>query len=200
MDSIFYGLILAFIDLNINGLDIIPDWVGYLLMYRGLGQLAAGSGHFTAARPWCLGLAAVNLLLVFTRFNGPNGVLLSSAIGLLFSAAFLYTLYLVLQGLGDLQTLYPESDLELPLLNRRWKNTCVITAAMYVFPLFARNGLATAILSLAGLVVYILFLMALHRSRQAYYGALRTKSAEPAGYTAYTEIPAEPTENDSATE
>ena len=67
MDSIFYGLILAFIDLNINGLDIIPDWVGYLLMYRGLGQLAAGSGHFTAARPWCLGLAAVNLLLVFTR-------------------------------------------------------------------------------------------------------------------------------------
>ena len=68
-----------------------------------------------------------------------------------------------------------------------------------ILTLFTKNGLVVAVLTLAGLVMYILFLMTFHRSRQAYYAALRAQTAESEGHAEYSE-PVIPTEPESPTE
>ena len=50
MRKLFYGFLLMFLsfDLAVNGhtLDVLPDFVGYFLLIRGMKEMEAESGLF----------------------------------------------------------------------------------------------------------------------------------------------------------
>ena len=39
MSYIFWGYIFVLFDLNLNGLDILPDFIGYALIFAGVHKL-----------------------------------------------------------------------------------------------------------------------------------------------------------------
>ena len=40
MTLIFAGYILTFAHLTVGGFDLLPDFVGYILLLKGMGELA----------------------------------------------------------------------------------------------------------------------------------------------------------------
>ncbi|MBR2481529.1 MAG: hypothetical protein IKB58_01580 [Oscillospiraceae bacterium] len=167
MDRIFYGLIFVLLSVQFNTVDLLPDWLGYLLMYPGLGQLASESRHFAALRPLCLVMNVYTLLLNCAGFSESSMVML----GMVSVAVKLYMLRRLVQGMEELQAGCTTANLEIDTLRSRW--TLVVTAEAVVCAavLLGMNGLITGLIGLASIIISVLFLMVFHRARLAYRAA-----------------------------
>jgi hypothetical protein len=60
--SIFWGLLMALVDVKLGRLDLAPDFIGYLFVFKGLRQLAALHGSFGTASSYALVLLAFSLV------------------------------------------------------------------------------------------------------------------------------------------
>jgi hypothetical protein len=61
--NIFFGFILVMLDINIGGFDILPDFIGFLLVYNGLNGLYIK----TSIKAFLIGkhLSSVSLIMEF---------------------------------------------------------------------------------------------------------------------------------------
>ena len=61
MNKLFWGFFFIFLNfsLNFNGasLQLLPDWLGFILLYLACGELLGESEMFQKPRPFCVGLA-----------------------------------------------------------------------------------------------------------------------------------------------
>lgn len=69
--NLFWGLIFVGLDVSISGLDLLPDFIGYWLMVRGLGRLRGEHTCFRRARPCAMALVVLSLV---TMVPLPEGV------------------------------------------------------------------------------------------------------------------------------
>ena len=167
MDRIFYGLIFVLLNVQFNTLDLLPDWLGYLLMYTGLGQLASESLHFSALRPLCLVMNVCTLLLGIVRF--PESAML--LLGIVSVAVKLYLLHRLVQGMEELQAHCTTANMEIDTLRSRWTLVVTADAVVIAAALLRMNGLITGLIGLASIIISVLFLMVFHRARLAYRAA-----------------------------
>lgn len=71
IDKIFWGYLLIFLDFRINNFDLLPDFVGYILIIVGLSRLSYLSDSFDEARIY----AWISLILSFLNlFRITNGI------------------------------------------------------------------------------------------------------------------------------
>jgi len=61
LNNIFWGFILIFLDFKINNFDILPDFLGLIIILIGIGKLTSLSDHFLKAKPF----AVISLLISF---------------------------------------------------------------------------------------------------------------------------------------
>lgn len=160
MNLIFYGLCFILLSVNINGLDLLPDCVGYFLMYRGLGQLALKDN--TKLSGWCLAMMLLTLPLPFVTMVGEAffviGIVLTLA-----KLRILFALVAIMKKLGtELGT-----DLDTDTLKQRFFLVAAADVAVYAVMLLHMNGLISGLVGLGSMIVAVLFLMAFHRARLA---------------------------------
>jgi len=48
-NKLYWGFLFILIDFRINGFDILPDIIGYILFAFAFSALASGSSHFVLA-------------------------------------------------------------------------------------------------------------------------------------------------------
>jgi hypothetical protein len=67
--SIFWGLLLVFLDLSINGFDLLPDVIGYVLVGYGAGGLTNQHVAFrtAASLSWLLAVGSVIAFFISER-------------------------------------------------------------------------------------------------------------------------------------
>jgi len=65
--KIFWGF-LFFFDFRIQGFDILPDIIGYWLIYIGLKELVSMSSHFAAAQKYAVVLGSY-LFLTYIKLQ-----------------------------------------------------------------------------------------------------------------------------------
>jgi uncharacterized membrane protein len=68
--QIFWGLLLVILDFQINGLDVLPDILGYILVALGCRGLSEASPHFSTAAilAWIMVVLAVVSLAMRVNF------------------------------------------------------------------------------------------------------------------------------------
>ena len=66
MKLIFIGLIFIMLELNI-GINLLPDFVGYLLIAKACGDWAKESKKMAAVRPVALAMAGVTAVIFVMR-------------------------------------------------------------------------------------------------------------------------------------
>lgn len=88
MKKIFIGLFFAFINFNINGLELMPAFVGYILIYLGLGEEGECPCLQTARIAALVG-AVVSGLLWLMEMMGPG---ISVPVGAVFQLLVTYWL------------------------------------------------------------------------------------------------------------
>lgn len=183
MDLIFYGLCFVLLSVNMNGLDLLPDCVGYFLMYRGLVQLApmdSDSRFRTSAlwtlsdnsifnmRSWCGAMILLTLPLPFVDLLG-DAVFVFGIVFALAKLRILFALVMVMRKLGT----QLGTDLDTDTLKQRFFLVATADVAVYAVMLLHMNGLISGLVGLGSMMISVLFLMAFHRIRLAIRAAQR---------------------------
>ncbi|WP_145021747.1 hypothetical protein [Paenibacillus sp. Y412MC10] len=149
---LFWGFLFLF-DFQINGFDILPDVIGYLLFYVGLAKLNRRSEHFRKAGNTAavlLGVSALALVLsVLPRASAAIGI----PLGLVILLLNLYMVFHICQGIGALagrRGLYQFQSMAL----QRWRWYLLLVPAMFVVLLIA------ALLPTAALILGLVLIVA----------------------------------------
>ena len=164
---LFIGLLFAHCHFTINGFDLLPDFLGYILVFIGLGQLKTHSPSYEKARPRALVLAAVNFILLFPI---PFSALVYALVALAYALVQTYLLYLICSGVKELEAFY-HRDLGGEKLHKVWLVIAISLLAAQVISLLSilMPGLAllTLPLALVCLVAVIVMLVYLYRCHKA---------------------------------
>lgn len=179
MKKLFWGFFFIYLNFNLNSnqhsLNVIPDFVGYILLLQGTGMLQDESEMFLRVRPFAVGMAIytailwVGALLGITTGEG----WLSQILNLIAMVVALYISWLLIQGVRDMERRY-ETDLNSGNLLYCWKGLAAIQLAAQILALMVNLvnlGILTAvsvILIIVGFVLMILYLVAWHKSVKAY--------------------------------
>lgn len=171
MDKLFWGFFLLFLNfnLNFNGavLELLPDWLGYVLLLLACRELLAESELFQKPQPFCIGLAIYDgfwWLLDLLGITANQGIL-SWILGLVSSCLSLYVSMLIIDAITNME-MRRNYDLSSAYLRKVWKVVAVSTVAANVLVIVP---VVAVVCILVAAVAGIVFLVAVHRTRKAYH-------------------------------
>jgi len=155
MDLIFIGLLFLFFDIKINGITLLPAFVGYLLIFFGMRKFPTVLSYRAAAPAAIIGAAVsggfwlANLGLFSYRSNFAAVV-----VGLCIQ---LFTTWQLAQGMWELE-IQRKADLSAAILRRCWT---VMAAASFLALVLARGeqailAAASSLVGAAGAVVFVI--------------------------------------------
>jgi hypothetical protein len=179
--KLFWGFLIAFIDIRINGFDLLIDLLGYVVVVIGLGELARVNGKFARARPYATALLILSALDLFTRTPAGDsqtneGLFGSAALAVAFSIALLFVnlmlVNLICRGIGEMAEAAGNQDLA-DLSKTRWFFflwAYVASTLLFVFAFAGDEVLIPALASvLVSLIAAILILGLIRRADKALY-------------------------------
>lgn len=111
--QIFWGLLLVILDLKLNGFDVLPDFIGYILVAVGCGGLASLSRRFSTAQT----LSGVLVVLSLVGFVFPTD--LAFLYGLVYLAVDCAMIWFLLGGVMEFASARERPDLERLASSRR---------------------------------------------------------------------------------
>jgi hypothetical protein len=169
--KIFIGLLLVFLDFNLNlgnaQIGLIPDFIGYIVMGNGLIEMAAESQEFSKVRAHAAAMAGYTGILYVLDLTGIS-VSLGYLAYLLAIASTLVSLYIswhVVAGVREMEEKYG-AFLNGDSLKSAWTILAVFSIAAFAYLLFPALGVICII---AAAIVAIVFLVAFSKSRTLYY-------------------------------
>ena len=174
MRNIFIGLLFVFLDFNLNlgssTIGLIPDFIGYILIYQGLGEISLLSGWFAKVRPWALGMIIYTAFLyaldLFGLWSGTSMSYVGILLGLASIGVSLYISYGIVMGVKDIEA-SEGRRLDGERLFQIWKVMAILSAASYLLLIIPALAMVSII---ASLIVGIVFLVAFSRTKNLYYG------------------------------
>lgn len=103
-NKLFWGMIFIIFNINLGSVNILPDFVGYILIYIGLSSLSSQHPIYNKGKLPSIILAVLTIKTIVnqqnTNFLGlPQGDILSTAIGLISTMINLYLIYIICSGI-----------------------------------------------------------------------------------------------------
>ena len=178
MNKLFWGFFFLFLNFNLNfngaSLQLLPDWVGFVLLYAACSELESESELFQKPRPFCIGLAVYTgiLWLMDLMGIGANLGILSWVLGLTATCLNLYVSMLIIDAITNME-MRRNYDLCSAYLRRVWKVVAVATIAANVLLIVP---VVAVVCALVAAVAGIVFLVAVHKTRKAYHHMIAEQS------------------------
>ena len=90
MSKIFIGFLFVFLNLSFklddtHVINLLPDFIGFMLLYLGTRELREESRRYTTAAPWLLVLTAYGIACWLMKLLGINGGWVTSLLELVVS-------------------------------------------------------------------------------------------------------------------
>ena len=178
MNKLFWGFFLIYFNFSLtaNGstLQILPAWLGYLMLYLACSELQGESELFQKPRPFCVGFAVyTGILWLLSLLNiSANLGIVSWILGLLSVCLSLYVGKLIIDALANVE-IRRNYDLCIAHLRNVWTLMAICSAASHLLVIVPALALGCA--TAAGFAV-IFFLIALHGTRKAWQNMLYEQS------------------------
>lgn len=195
MKKFFWGFFFVFLNFNLNlnqySLNVLPGFVGYILLFQGMRELEAESRLFRSIRPFAVGMAVYTAVLWLGDLLGVGSgsepqEILTNLLGLISAIVALYVSWGLSQGVLEIED-RQGADLNGPRIYKIWKALAVFQIVNTVLGWMANltniAALATLIIPLmiAGLVVIVLYLIAWWRAAGAWELLCRSDGGQAAG-------------------
>ena len=179
MTKIFVGFLFVFLNFNFTlndtyVINLLPDFVGFILLYMGTRELLEESPRYTTAGPWLLGLTAYGIASWVINLLGLNGGWVISLLTLVAAAVTYYATWLVIKGFEDIEK-NNSAGIAAAESMRSWK----ICAILNIVAVALSWVPVLSVLLLLGMeVVTIMLLVSLNKTRKLYnaYRMLRPQS------------------------
>jgi len=171
MGNIFIGLLLICLDFDLTleniKVGLLPNFLGYIVMIKGLKIMAQESPVFIKAKPFAAGMAVYTGILYIMDLLGISASYgaLTYLLSLLATGVLLYILYIIVSGVSDTEKKY-EISLEGDRLKSAWILRAVFDIISYVLYWFWPLPIIGVI---GSLLSSIYFLVIFHKSKHLYY-------------------------------
>jgi hypothetical protein len=171
MRNIFIGFILVFLDFNLDlgnlRIGLIPDFIGYYIMIKGLEEMVGESELFIKIKPIVAGMAVYSGILYSLDLIGVSVSLgaLTYVLAFTSSVISLYISYNIVMGVMDMEVKH-NTTLNGDSLKSTWKLLAAFNILSYVSLLFPPAALTFIILAF---VISIVFLVGFNKSKNLYY-------------------------------
>lgn len=153
---IFWGELLVLLDLRINGFDLLPDVIGYILIALGCRGLADDSPKFVTASMWSWLLAAASLIAYIVEGE------FELVFGLIFVAIECVMVWFLLGGIIDFVRERGRTDLAEVAGVRRFAYILMMCVTMLAV-VTAQNARSLAFVAvLGGVITLVVLVMILH--------------------------------------
>ena len=169
MKKILLGLIFIFFDfrlfLGILTVNLLPDFVGYIIIYLGIKEMIKYSKKFREAIPSTIAgicLTSFFTLLNFFVINPSDSIFYSS--GLVSMMLIIYISYKIILVIREIE-INGNRKYNTKFLTNCWKAFTIVTLVSclsIVFPAFY------IVMSIASIIVIILYLISFHRTIKLY--------------------------------
>lgn len=179
MTKIFVGFLFVFLNFNFTlndtyVINLLPDFVGFILLYMGTRELLEESPRYTTAGPWLLGLTAYGIASWVINLLGLNGGWVISLLTLVAAPVTYYATWLVIKGFEDIEK-NNSVGIATAESMRSWKICAIlniVAVALSWVPVLS------VLLLLGMVVVTIMLLVSLNKTRKLYnaYRMLRPQS------------------------
>lgn len=158
-NQIFWGLILVILDLNINNFDLLPDFVGYILVAVGTGGLKAISQKFGIASTLSWVMTCLSLLGLFV--SGDHTV----ALTVIYLAVDCVMIWNLLGGVIAFSEKHNRKDLALRASKRRLAYVVLMVLVTIIGYAAADTG-SVAVAVLLVLTLLVVLIMIIHLLRR----------------------------------
>lgn len=134
--NFYWGLLFVMVDFRLNGLDILPDIVGYVLFAIGLNALADRNFHFSKAKLYNIVMIILSVFSIYEEQQQNTGGIniLFNPFGLVIGIASLVFMLLVFyhlfMGIKELADEAGESSIA-EEAQQRWKQFVYFQIAVY---------------------------------------------------------------------
>lgn len=172
MRNIFIGMLLVFLDFNFDfdtsRIGLIPDFIGYIFIIKGLAEMTEKSSRFAKVRPHAIGMLIYTAILYVMDVFGASAALevwAAFVVGLVSTIISLYISYNIVMGVGDMQRVQ-ERQLNADGLYFMWKLLAVFSIGSIItlwIPLLNIISIIVAI------IITICFLVSFNKTKNLYY-------------------------------
>ncbi|WP_058486460.1 hypothetical protein [Defluviitalea phaphyphila] len=168
MTHIFWGYILIFFHIKINGFDLLPNFLGYIFIFIGLSKLEGM--HFKKAKPFAVFMAINSLLFTI---GGLIGALFEGELFAIYNlftlGIWIYMSYLIMLGIKDLEVITGR-QLGFQNLFTIWKIKTILHVITMLF-VFTQNSILVfigAIFTVIFIVMNVIFLIFFYKAKTIY--------------------------------
>ena len=178
MSKLFWGFFLIFINFSLTfneiyAFNLLPAFVGYLLLLSGTKELAKESSLFEGVRPFLLGMTVYTALLWVGNLLWMGSGWLGSLLELISTVVALYVEWVIIQAIQDVEALR-SVELNSTAMMAVWRRMLILQIIAQLSALLASIstiGLLAVIwmvLAAFAFVNVILFLMAMWKGKKLY--------------------------------
>lgn len=174
--KLFWGFIFLF-DLNIKGVDILPDVLGYTFFYLGLRQLRDVNSNFQVAKKIAFSLIFLSVFDIFLTIYSESLLITSIALfELIYVIISLIMVYRIISGIAELAKKSYNFNLETKAINtwRLFFGFNVLVIIYIIIPLSILSWLITFFSVFIYLIIFNLLndaknKISLPKKRRVYY-------------------------------
>ena len=173
MAKIFAGVLFVCLNFNLNfnngasgSLNLLPDFVGFILLYLGTQQLRQETERYHQAKPWLLGLAVYSGIVWVMNLMGRTGSWLAVVLSLVAAVATYYATWLVIKGFDDIEK-KNSVGIAADECMRIWKICAILNIVAMAF---SWVPVINILLVLGMVVVTIMLLVSINKTRKLYEG------------------------------
>lgn len=170
MSNLFTGFLFIFLDFNLilnqGTIGLIPDFVGYIFLVKGIAEMASESTLFMKVRSLCIGMGiytgalyAIDLFGIKTQLDW-----LVVLLGVLSTIISLYISYTIVCGVQEIEALRA-IDLNGNKLRSTWTYMAICQVAIYISLFIPLLAFLVAIISV---IISIIFLINFNTSKNNY--------------------------------
>lgn len=176
-DKLFWGFLFLFINFRIGGIDILPNFVGYLFFYFGLKDLQDRDYYFLDGKKYAIILGVLSIFTLYDPATNASGYSFSPVgiIGIIMLVLDLILVYHVTSGINNLAINLEEFELA-DKAKKRWKLYLFSNLGAFLLLIFIFVPTLLIILLLALvvliLVTIVLLLMLMKESNRLLYNSI----------------------------
>lgn len=169
MSNLFNGMVLLFLNFNINigrsSIGLLPDFLGFIFIVNGVKELSNESEFFKKVNPYARNMTYFTLVLYILNFLGLRFGYTVSILQFIASILGLYVSYLCIKGIIDMEELNGW-DLQGKSLYVSWVVLAVLSIITSTIGFLARFG--AIILILGNFITIIVYLFHFNQAKRLY--------------------------------
>jgi hypothetical protein len=160
---LFWGILFSFFDFRIQGIDILPDIIGFILIFNGANKLVHISERFSVASKFAIPLMVLSIFDIYQRPHPGGGMefqqsMIGMLVGLAIGVLIIILFYHICKGIEEKALELGLHELAQQAMNR-WTFLLVFECVVIIFPFIFLMSLGLA--SILFIMVFILAIVTL---------------------------------------